>query len=293
VNTAVVAAPGDNTAVATATDSATPTAAPRTLAGRPPEDSGSDLPSAAASAASTSAASHEAGRWRTDLSSAIESLKVEIEATTDSEQRMRLEGTLRLLYAAANRRDDAIQPIADLDSDLQQYWTLSIASFVEMLDPEGPPVIGRRAKLALRHLREAVQHLGAASSLDVRNLAVCQRVESFGRYTEFEPYEFTAEQEVILYVEVSNFAVQSIEGGYETELQGTYQILDAAGHRLADYDLMLDKQVCRNIRTDYFLPYRIFLPADLAPGAYKIQVTIEDKKGKKFGQTPAVDFEIK
>ena len=80
--------------------------------------------------------------------------------------------------------------------------------------------------------------------------------------------------------------------GYETELQGSYQVLDAQGRRLMDYDLLLDKQVCRSMRTDYFLPYRIYMPDTLEPGSYKLQVTIEDKKGKKFGQTPPVDFEM-
>lgn len=237
----------------------------------------------------------EAGRWRGDLQQAIENLRRELgEASSMSDaERGRLEATLRLLYVIGEQRDDCVREITVLDGESREFWKLTAAGLYELLDRKGSPVPDRRNKLALRYLREAVQHLAAASSLDVRNLAICRRVESFGQYTEFEPYEFKAEQEVILYVEVANFAAEQKAEGYETEFQGSYQILDTSGRRIADYDLPLDKQTCRNLRTDYFLPYRIFLPKSLPAGSYQIQVTIEDKKGKKFGQSPPVMFSIR
>ncbi len=237
----------------------------------------------------------QVGRWRDDLQRAIESLERDLKVASELEpqQQTRMEAVLRLLQVVAERRDDSVRPIEGLDPESSEFWKLTAAGLYELLDPRGSPVADRRYKLALRYLREAVHHLAAASSLDVRNLAICRRVDSFGQYTEFEPYEFKPEQEVILYVEVGNFAVEQIREGYETEFQGSYQIYDAAGRRIADYDLPLDKQTCRNIRTDYFLPYRVFLPKNLDEGNYKIQVTIEDKKGKKFGQSPPVAIRIR
>jgi hypothetical protein len=243
---------------------------------------------------STESTTASSTNWQLDLHQAVEKIERQLlDQSLSKDERIRVEATLRMLYVAENRHEDAAKPISALDSEQQEFWKLSFAGWFELLDTEGSPVAGRRAKLALRHFRDAVFHLASSSSLEVRNLAICQRVDSFGCYTEFEPYEFSPEQEVILYVEVGNFSVEQKEGGYETELQGSYQILDNSGRSVADTDLMLDKQICRNMRTDYFLPYRVFLPKNLSPGKYRIQVTVEDKKGHKFGQTPAVEFSVK
>ncbi len=267
---------------------------PSTGAGATSTTPSTSAPSSGAGAATQLPVVPTPGQWQQELDKSIKALEAELSAgKLDSNDRVRLEATLRLLYVAAQRRDDAVRTIEGVDSHEQNFWKMGLAGFFELLDPSGPPITGRRSKLALRYLREAVQKLSEASSLDVRNLAICSRVDSFGQYVEFEPYQFSPEQEVILYLEVSNFTVEEKVEGYETELQGSYQILDEAGRRLADYDLMLDRQVCRNIRTDYFLPYRVFLPKNLASGSYKIQVTLEDKKGKKFGQTPPVSFQMK
>ncbi|GIW93856.1 MAG: hypothetical protein KatS3mg110_1897 [Pirellulaceae bacterium] len=262
---------------------------------RPTSDSRSSAADETTSANTSSESDWQSGQWRRDLERTIESLRRELQQSMggESSERQRLEATLRLFYVVAQQRDESVRPIDGIDQQTGEFWKLAAAGLYELLDPNGSPVPDRRNKLALRYFREAVHYLAAASSLDVRNLALCRRVDSFGQYVEFEPYVFKPEQEVILYVEVANFAVEQTADGYETEFQGSYQILDSAGRRIADYDLPLDKQTCRNIRTDYFLPYRIFLPKNLAGGSYKIQVTIEDKKGKKYGQSPPVAITIR
>ena len=57
------------------------------------------------------------------------------------------------------------------------------------------PDEARRAPLrsakVLRSLREATTELAAASKLELRNLAFCEQVESFGWYTEFPRNEFS------------------------------------------------------------------------------------------------------
>ena len=79
--------------------------------------------------------------------------------------------------------------------------------------------------------------------------------------------------------------------GFETELQGGYQVFDPAGRRMADHELPLDKQICRNRRRDYFIAYRVYMPKNIPPGPYRLQLTIEDIRGQKFGQA-SIDFEI-
>jgi hypothetical protein len=104
---------------------------------------------------------------------------------------------------------------------------------------------------------------------------------------------------VILYVEVENYAAEA-QGpqSYETELQGSYQIFDASGQIIAERKLPLDREVCRNYRRDYFLAYRIYMPDQISPGSYRLELTLEDLKargqfqGRKLGQA-TIEFAIR
>jgi hypothetical protein len=87
-----------------------------------------------------------------------------------------------------------------------------------------------------------------------------------------------------LYVEVDNFAVEQKPQGYETALEGSYQIFDAAGQRVADHSFPPEKEICRRVRRDFFIPYRLYMPKAIAPGEYTLHLTIKDVKGDKFGQ---------
>jgi hypothetical protein len=102
-----------------------------------------------------------------------------------------------------------------------------------------------------------------------------------------------------LYVEVDNFAAEK-KGpqGYETELQGSYQIFDERGQIVAERQLPLDRETCRNFRRDYFLAYPIYMPEQIVPGRYRLELTIEDRKassdyqGRKLGEG-LIEFSIR
>ena len=232
--------------------------------------------------------------WPDHVQQAIASLSQQAALAADTEQRVRSEAYLRLLYLVANQHDEAVKPI-DVDAAQREYWKEQIHSLHVLLNEDNMPVPARRHALALHSLRNAADHLASSSTLDLHNLAFCRRVDSFGHYDEFEEYHFKPDQEVLLYVEVENFQCEPKQDGsrqlYETELQGNYQILDLGGRRMADYDLPADVETCRNRRRDYFLVYRIYMPKNLPPGQYRLQLTIRDAKADKSRQTQ-IDFEI-
>ncbi len=211
----------------------------------------------------------------------------------------RQEQQLRLLFAAADRPDDAARAVPSLseaEREAYRHLMFGLSTWFADDQPQRGPM---RTARVLRSLREAAAELAPASKLDLSHLALCERVESFGWYTEFTRNEFLPKQQVILYVEVDNFASQA-KGphSFETELQGSYQIFDARGNIVAERKLPLDREVCRNVRRDYFLAYPIYIPESIEPGRYRLELLIEDLKasgqyqGRKFGEG-TIEFTVR
>jgi hypothetical protein len=239
-------------------------------------------------------------RARTAL---IDALEAEIRRRRDAgnadEELPRLEQQLRLVYAAAGRMDDAVAAVESLDASQREAYKNLMFGLGVWLSPDEARRAALRTAKVLHSLRDATGDLAGASKLELRNLAFCERVEHFGWYTEFPRKEFQPKQQVILYAEVENFtAEQKGPSSYETELQGSYVILDSSGEEVASRQLQLDKEVCRNYRRDYFLAYRLYLPDGISPGKYRLELTVEDLKargkyqGRKLGEG-VIDFTIR
>jgi hypothetical protein len=79
---------------------------------------------------------------------------------------------------------------------------------------------------------------------------------------------------------------------FVTELHGRYEILDANQRTVVSRTLPVGGDTCRNQRRDYYISYVLYMPENIEPGAYTLELTIEDKKGDKFGNA-VVDFRIK
>jgi hypothetical protein len=155
-------------------------------------------------------------------------------------------------------------------------------------------------------LREAISQLGQQCNLEVRNLAFCRRVTSFGVYDKFiaerpagtlplaaEAYLFAPDQEVLIYAEIVNFASRESEKGFHTELKASYQILDAQGRRIGPiYDLGVSHDYCQQRRSDFFVRFHRHLPSGLPPGQYQLTLTIEDVQSNKVGES-SVPFTIR
>jgi hypothetical protein len=237
------------------------------------------------------------------LNTLIEALEADIRerraAGATDERLPLLEQQLRLAYLAAGRLDDAARAVESLDQAQAEAFKHLMFGLGVWLSPDEARRAPLRSAKALRSLREATTELSAASKLEVRNVNFCEQVEHFGWYTEFPRKEFQPKQQVILYAEIENFTAEhKTPGGYETELQGSYEIYDSTGQVVARRQLQLDKEVCRNYRRDYYLAYRIYMPDNIAPGKYRLELTIEDLKakgkyqGRKLGEG-VIEFAIR
>ncbi|MCA9144251.1 MAG: hypothetical protein H6823_25810 [Planctomycetaceae bacterium] len=234
----------------------------------------------------------EPGQWSREIEQALTSLSADLaRPNLDRDERARLEIMRRLLYVVTNQRDEAVSSIEQLDEDEREYWKHQIHGLLVSIDADGKHPTTRRAALALRNLRTATDHLANVSTLDVRNLTFCQEVLSYGEYRVFDSYSFRAKDEVVMYVEIDNFAAHPRGDSFETELHSSYEIVDGAGKRVANVVLPVDKQVSNNRRRDYFIAYLITMPSQIASGSYRLQLTVEDVIGKKSNHA-AIDFRI-
>lgn len=229
--------------------------------------------------------------WRMHLRKAIELLGADSSALTSREEHVQHQAVERMLHIALGDVEAALEPIDSLQPGEQDYFRHQFQALHHAIDPEGNPLASRRWSLAMLSQRKASENLKSVSNLEVLNTAFCTEVENFGVIKKFPIYRFSADQEVLLYCELDNFVSEQVKEGYETQLQGMYEIFDTNGRRVADQKLPLDAHVCRNQRRDYYIPYVMYMPRNISDGKYVLRLAIEDLNGKKFGQAE-LEFEI-
>ncbi len=231
--------------------------------------------------------------WTQSVSEAISKLERSLEEQPPQDENVRLsqELTLRWLYLSNRQLNEAMRPIEGLDEHEQEFFRYQVQALHEAGNPDAMPSKIRRWSLVMNSQRQATNHLAAASNLEVRSLAFCTDVQGYGVLTKFPNYQFKPDQEILLYCELDNVFAEQIKAGFETQLQGTYEIIDPNGRRVADQLLPMEREICQNHRRDYFIIYHIFMPMQIAPGNYQMRVTIEDMKARKFGQS-TLDFQI-
>ncbi len=232
--------------------------------------------------------------WRQSLHQAVEQLEKQVKEAPASDDNLRIsqEVTLRMLYVSQRRLDDALRPIDKLSNGENDYFHHQILALYEASNPDAMPVRSRHWSLVMNSQREATSHLAAVSNLEVRSVAFCTEVERYGVITKFPKYQFQADQELLLYCEIENVAASKVKEGYESQLQGSYEIIDSQGRKVADQLLPMEPEICQNHRRDYFIVYKIYMPQQIVAGNYQLRLTVEDMKARKFGQNQ-LDFQIK
>lgn len=229
--------------------------------------------------------------WRTSLEAAITQLQPSTQEPPHSSADVARHAWLRVLCLAAGRREEALRPIPGIAAAEQDFWSEQIYALSTYLDAEKLTDPALRSAEARRHLAKAEMRLAEAGNLTVRNLAFCTEVSSFGVYEKFKETSFKPGQPLILYAEVDNFKSEETDKGFHTALRSSYQILDAQGRRVAENDLALTEEYCRNRRRDYFIRYFLSVPERIYAGKYVLQLTIVDTLSQKIGQT-TIDFTV-
>ncbi len=232
-----------------------------------------------------------AGDWRTSLETTIAQLEPLTRQPPTSAAEVTRHAWLHVLYLAAGRREEALRPIPGIAAGEQDFWSEQLFALSTYLDAEKLTDPAARSAEARRHLAKAETRLAEAGNLAIRNLAFCTEVSSFGVYEKFKETEFKPGRPLILYAEIDNFKSEETEKGFHTALRSSYQILDAQGRRVAENDLALTEEYCRNRRRDYFIRYFLSVPERIYAGKYVLQLTIVDTLSGKIGQA-TIDFAV-
>ncbi len=163
--------------------------------------------------------------WHDELATTIKSLESGTTQNGNANLSTADQRTLRMLYLAAGRRDDALCPLADnstgtrVPSIDQDFWNEELIGLATALDEQHLPIPDQRTAAATEHFRNAANKLAESAPLVVRSLAFCTEVLSYGMYKPFPKYEFKPGQEAVLYAEIDNFISQPTDKGYHTARQ--------------------------------------------------------------------------
>jgi hypothetical protein len=230
--------------------------------------------------------------WRQRLNDAIEALEAETPVEPATPVDVAQHARLRMLYAAAGRREDAARPIPDVSPATQQFLSKELEGLGTWLDAEQVADPARRAIEAKPALLEALAKLGETAPLLVRNAAFCSEVLSFACIKRFDKNEFVANQELLLYAEPENMVSEPAERGFHTSLRSAYEILDDLGRQVVRRDFAATEEYCKSARRDFFVSYRLRLPRQIAPGKFLLRLMIQDAISQKNGQA-SIEFAVK
>ncbi len=238
-------------------------------------------------------ASYTEGRsdWQEQLAGALAALEAELRQAPASPELADKHARLRLLALVAGQREEALRPIPAVPPAVQDFWRQELYGLALWLDAQRQEDPARRAGEARQQLADALVPLGWMAPLVLRNLAFITQVQSYGDYKPFAQYVFAPEQEVLLYVEIENFASEQSPKGYHTVLEASYRIFDSRNQQVAEKQLGTTEEYCRNPRRDFFVVYHLRMPKRIYTGRHTLQLTVVDQKSKKVGQA-SVEFTI-
>jgi hypothetical protein len=128
-------------------------------------------------------------------------------------------------------------------------------------------------------LQGAVRHLEARLPFAMVEMQLCRKVRSFGNYDPLDLGTLHAGQTVTVYCELEGLRHTDVEGGFRTELASKLELRRPSDDSVVwSLDLGRAEDICRKPRRDYYINYRITLPAEAAlpTGPYRVVLSLED-----------------
>ena len=202
---------------------------------------------------------------------------------------------LRLLYLIDGQEERALAAIPDIPPSDREFWQQVFWATANYFDTNAMPDSDYRATQTVAQLRTAVRRLQENARLELRNVAFCHKISSFGNYERFERDEFRPGQPVLLYAEVGNFKSDvTPEGQYKTVLKSRIEIsrVGPSGEVVEEMAFPATEDFCHNYRQDYFHSYEFSIPQQISLGPHVLVLTVEDQLSQKVA-TYRLNFMVK
>jgi hypothetical protein len=133
-----------------------------------------------------------------------------------------------------------------------------------------------QGQASVDRLLEALSRRESGDGMKIGKIEFCDEVFGYGAIEKVTTRTFSADQGVLLYLELRNLREASRENGFQRKLTGRYELRDDAGQVVARQDLPEDTESYESSRHDHFIVYRIYMPKKIAAGSYSLNATIED-----------------
>ena len=163
-------------------------------------------------------------------------------------------------------------PATEPSGDDGTLWDYVLSALAESSEPEAAPDPMPAARPVPEAARPRVE-----PALTIADLRVCRRVLGFGRTEPLAAGSVAPSQAFLLYCEVEGLRDEETTEGFRSRLGATVAILaKGATDAVWTGDLGIAEDICRRRRRDFFLSYRLTVPADLPPGTYEVRITNKD-----------------
>jgi hypothetical protein len=125
--------------------------------------------------------------------------------------------------------------------------------------------------------RSSVRAADDPEPFGIGKLRLCRKVNGFGSFESMEPYHVKAGQRILVYCEMTGMQYEAKDAAFVSRLSSKIEISSAAGGAVVwTRELGPAEDICGSRRHDYYVNYRVDVPQNLAPGAYRLRVTQSD-----------------
>ena len=159
------------------------------------------------------------------------------------------------------------------DDPRRAVWTSVLTALTTATSVETP----QPSELS-RTLRDAVEALETLAPLELADFRLCRKIEGYAVFEPVDPKALKAGRSVLLYCEVSGVRYEPADEAFHSRLAAKVELSPADGGE-AVWSETLDaaEEFCRRRRRDYYVNYRITLPTTLAPGDYRLRLSLVDQ----------------
>lgn len=202
---------------------------------------------------------------------------------------------LRMLYMIAGRSAESIRVIESLPEKEQEFWQSMMLALESYRGSHDSTARTEQLTETLEYVRTASRQLQPLSTMKIRRLNFCNRIDGFGSFSVFPTSEFNAGQPLLLYAEIENYRSElTSDSQYKSEFAAMIEFFRAGETEpIASRTIQLPEieDLCSVERTDYFQSYELTVPS-LSPGKYTLRLQVRDQLSLQTATTE-LPFDIR